>query len=68
MPLREEGVIEGKMESDKSDRSDILDHGMNIQMALEASRFTKRTFEACDGADESPHPRLRPTGVGREGS
>jgi gamma-glutamyltranspeptidase/glutathione hydrolase len=28
--------------------SNIADHGMNIQAALEASRFTKLTFEGCD--------------------
>src|SRR5262245_35055540 len=28
--------------------SNIVDHGMNIQMALEAPRFSKRTFGGCD--------------------
>lgn len=28
--------------------SNIVDHGMNIQAALEAPRFTKVTFEGCD--------------------
>jgi len=28
--------------------SNVVDHGMNIQSALEAPRFTKRTFEGCD--------------------
>ena len=28
--------------------SNIVDHGMNIQAALEAPRFTKLTFEGCD--------------------
>ena len=28
--------------------SDIADFGMNIQQALEASRFTKPTFDGCD--------------------
>jgi gamma-glutamyltranspeptidase/glutathione hydrolase len=28
--------------------SDIVDHKMNIQAALEAPRFTKTTFEGCD--------------------
>ena len=28
--------------------SNIVDHGMNIQAALEAPRFTKITFEGCD--------------------
>jgi gamma-glutamyltranspeptidase/glutathione hydrolase len=28
--------------------SNIVDHGMNIQAALEAPRFTKATFTGCD--------------------
>jgi gamma-glutamyltranspeptidase/glutathione hydrolase len=28
--------------------SNVVDHGMNIQAALEAARFTKATFEGCD--------------------
>jgi gamma-glutamyltranspeptidase/glutathione hydrolase len=28
--------------------SNVVDHGMNIQAALEAPRFTKLTFDACD--------------------
>jgi gamma-glutamyltranspeptidase/glutathione hydrolase len=28
--------------------ADIVDYKMNIQAALEAPRFTKRTFEGCD--------------------
>lgn len=28
--------------------SDVVDHGMNIQAALEAPRFTKLTFAGCD--------------------
>ena len=28
--------------------SNVVDHGMNIQMALEAPRFTKPTFGGCD--------------------
>src|SRR5207302_5994426 len=28
--------------------SDVVDHKMNIQAALEAPRFTKATFEGCD--------------------
>ncbi|MBI4428528.1 MAG: gamma-glutamyltransferase [Ignavibacteriales bacterium] len=28
--------------------SNVVDQGMNIQSALEAPRFTKRTFEGCD--------------------
>jgi gamma-glutamyltranspeptidase / glutathione hydrolase len=33
--------------------SNIADHGMNIQMALEAPRFSKRTFGGCDVLVES---------------
>jgi gamma-glutamyltranspeptidase/glutathione hydrolase len=33
--------------------SNIVDFGMNIQAALEAARFTKRTFEGCDVAVEA---------------
>jgi len=36
--------------------SNIVDFGMNIQAALEAARFTKRTFEGCDVAVESGIP------------
>ncbi len=28
--------------------SNVVDYGMNIQAALEAARFTKRTFDGCD--------------------
>ncbi len=28
--------------------SNIVDHGFNVQWALEAARFTKETFEGCD--------------------
>jgi gamma-glutamyltranspeptidase/glutathione hydrolase len=28
--------------------SNLVDHGMNIQMALETPRFTKKTFGGCD--------------------
>src|SRR4029077_15823733 len=28
--------------------SDVVDHNMNIQAALEAPRFTKLTFSGCD--------------------
>jgi gamma-glutamyltranspeptidase/glutathione hydrolase len=33
--------------------SNIVDFGMNIQAALEAARFSKRTFDGCDVAVES---------------
>lgn len=33
--------------------SNVADHGMNIQAAMEAARFTKTTFEGCDVQMES---------------
>jgi gamma-glutamyltranspeptidase/glutathione hydrolase len=36
--------------------SDIVDHHMNIQAALEAPRFTKQTFTGCDVEVESRVP------------
>jgi gamma-glutamyltranspeptidase/glutathione hydrolase len=36
--------------------SNIVDHGMNIQAALEAPRFTKLTFSGCDVTIESRLP------------
>jgi gamma-glutamyltranspeptidase/glutathione hydrolase len=33
--------------------SDLVDHRMNLQAALEAARFTKLTFEGCDVEMES---------------
>jgi gamma-glutamyltranspeptidase/glutathione hydrolase len=36
--------------------SNVVDHGMNIQMALEAPRFTKKTFGGCDVSVESRFP------------
>jgi gamma-glutamyltranspeptidase/glutathione hydrolase len=36
--------------------SNIVDHGMNIQAAMEAPRFTKLTFENCDVQFESRIP------------
>lgn len=37
--------------------SNIVDHGMNIQAALEAPRFTKHTFDGCDVQVEARIPR-----------
>ena len=37
--------------------SNIVDHGMNLQAALEAPRFTKMTFEGVDVEIESRVPR-----------
>jgi gamma-glutamyltranspeptidase/glutathione hydrolase len=36
--------------------SDLVDHQMNIQAALEAPRFTKQTFEGCDVELEARFP------------
>jgi gamma-glutamyltranspeptidase/glutathione hydrolase len=36
--------------------SDVVDHKMNIQAALEAPRFTKQTFTGCDVELESRVP------------
>lgn len=36
--------------------SNVVDHGMNIQAAMEAPRFTKLTFEGCDVQLESRIP------------
>jgi gamma-glutamyltranspeptidase/glutathione hydrolase len=36
--------------------SNIADHGMNIQRAIEAPRFTKGTFEGCDVSVEMGVP------------
>jgi len=36
--------------------SDVVDHGMNIQAALEAPRFTKQTFTGRDVELESRVP------------
>jgi gamma-glutamyltranspeptidase/glutathione hydrolase len=36
--------------------SDIADHGLSIQQALEAGRFSKQTFEGCDVDVEASVP------------
>ena len=36
--------------------SNIVDHGMNVQSALEAPRFTKKNFGGCDVSIESRIP------------
>jgi gamma-glutamyltranspeptidase / glutathione hydrolase len=36
--------------------SNLVDHGMSIQLALEAPRFTKKTFGGCDVLIESRIP------------
>jgi gamma-glutamyltranspeptidase/glutathione hydrolase len=37
--------------------SNVVDHGMNIQEALEAPRFTKKVFEGCEFSIESRIPK-----------
>jgi gamma-glutamyltranspeptidase/glutathione hydrolase len=49
--------------------SNIVDHGMDIQAALEAPRFTKTTFGGCDVSVENriaPQVRERLMGKGHE--
>lgn len=49
--------------------SHIVDHGMNLQAALEAPRFTKLTFGGCDLLMEArvpPEARRRLTAIGHE--
>jgi gamma-glutamyltranspeptidase/glutathione hydrolase len=36
--------------------SNIVDHGLTIQQALEARRFTKGSFQGCDVSIESLVP------------
>ncbi len=36
--------------------SNVVEHGMNIQAAMEAARFTKKTFDGCDVQMESRIP------------
>jgi gamma-glutamyltranspeptidase / glutathione hydrolase len=45
--------------------SNVVDHGLNIQAALEAPRFTKLTFEGCDVTmeDRIPEPVRAALGV-----
>jgi gamma-glutamyltranspeptidase/glutathione hydrolase len=38
--------------------SNVVDHGLNIQAALEAARFTKLTFEGCDVTMEDRVPEM----------
>jgi len=49
--------------------SNVVDHGLNIQAALDAPRLTKLTFEGCDVLVESrvpEHVRGTLTGLGHE--
>jgi gamma-glutamyltranspeptidase/glutathione hydrolase len=47
--------------------SDIVDHQMNIQAALEAPRFTKQTFSGCDVELESRVPETVRTELAARG-
>jgi gamma-glutamyltranspeptidase/glutathione hydrolase len=47
--------------------SNVVDHGMNIQAALEAARFTKLTFEGCDVTVERRVPEAVRDGLARKG-
>jgi gamma-glutamyltranspeptidase/glutathione hydrolase len=47
--------------------SNVVDHGMNIQAALEAARFTKITFEGCDVIMEGRVPEAVREGLTRKG-
>jgi gamma-glutamyltranspeptidase/glutathione hydrolase len=47
--------------------SDLVDHQMNIQAALEAPRFTKQTFAGCDVELESRVPAAVRAELGAKG-
>jgi gamma-glutamyltranspeptidase/glutathione hydrolase len=47
--------------------SDLVDHRMNIQAALEAARFTKQTFAGCDVDLESRIPETVRTELAARG-
>ncbi len=47
--------------------SNVADHAMNIQAALEAARFTKASFAGCDVAVESRVPAAVRDGLARLG-
>lgn len=47
--------------------SNIVDHGMNIQAALEAPRFTKLTFAGCDVEIEDRVPAAVRDDLGKRG-
>ncbi len=48
--------------------ANVVDFGMNVQMALEAARFTKGTFRWLRRADGVAHPGSRPPGTGEPGT
>jgi gamma-glutamyltranspeptidase / glutathione hydrolase len=47
--------------------ANIVDFGMNVQMALEAARFTKGTFDGCDLQMESHVPEAVRQDLARRG-
>jgi gamma-glutamyltranspeptidase / glutathione hydrolase len=47
--------------------SDIVDHGLNIQAALEAPRFTKQSFPGCDVEIECRFPEAVRTDLAKRG-
>jgi gamma-glutamyltranspeptidase/glutathione hydrolase len=47
--------------------SNVVDHGMNIQAALEAPRFSKLTFDGCDVVMEGRIPEAVRTALERKG-
>jgi gamma-glutamyltranspeptidase / glutathione hydrolase len=47
--------------------SNVVDHGMNIQAALESPRFTKVTFEGCDVIVEAGIPESVRAGLALKG-
>ena len=47
--------------------SNVVDHGMNIQAAMEAARFTKLTFEGCDVTVERRVSESVRAGLARKG-
>jgi gamma-glutamyltranspeptidase/glutathione hydrolase len=47
--------------------SNVVDHGMNVQAALEAARFTKLTFSGCDVVIEARVPDAVQEGLAGRG-
>jgi gamma-glutamyltranspeptidase/glutathione hydrolase len=47
--------------------ANVVDFGMNIQMALEAARFTKNSFDGCDVQMESRVPEAARRELTRRG-
>ena len=47
--------------------SDVVDHNLNIQAALEAPRFTKHSFEGCDVEIEARVPETVRAELGKKG-